>query len=164
MNFGASPSKLTRPISVEVYGLAGKPLTLIARDETGNVARADSTMPLAVAQKQPLTTERLRDQLGRLGGTPFVLRNLTAQIEGRPMLPFSVLGGLRKNCGSLRTFLHPSVNKPPTWFLRSANRSFPGLVQQRAHRGGAGQGPPRRRDARGSRAHRLKKQGWQTGI
>ena len=33
-------------------------------------------MPLAKAEKQPLTTERLREQLGRLGGTPFKLGEL----------------------------------------------------------------------------------------
>jgi len=33
----------------------------------------DSTMPLAKAEKQSLGSERLREQLGRLGGTPFKL-------------------------------------------------------------------------------------------
>ncbi len=42
----------------------------------------------------PLTAETLEKQLGRLGGTPFELRT-QAEITGRPMLPFSVLGKLR---------------------------------------------------------------------
>ena len=68
--------RFQRPILMEVHGLAGKPLTLIARDELGHVVRLDSAMPLARAEKQPLTTDRLREQLGRLGGTPFKLGEL----------------------------------------------------------------------------------------
>ena len=38
---------------MEIHGLAGKPLTLIARDEFGNVAKVESAMPLAKAEKHP---------------------------------------------------------------------------------------------------------------
>ena len=96
-SFEGDAPKFTRPISFEVYGLAGKPLTLIARDETGNVARADSAMPLAMAEKQPITTERLRDQLGRLGGTPFKLGDLKNELEGAVMLPVSELNRMRRD-------------------------------------------------------------------
>ena len=45
--------------------------------------KLDSAMPLAQAEKQPLTTERLREQLGRLGGTPFKLGELKNHLDGR---------------------------------------------------------------------------------
>ncbi|MBC7852938.1 MAG: U32 family peptidase, partial [Pirellulaceae bacterium] len=51
--------------------------------------------PLAKARQHPLTAEVLQEQLGRLGGTPFELRQLSASITGEPMVPFSVLGKLR---------------------------------------------------------------------
>jgi hypothetical protein len=54
----------------------GKPLTLIARDEEGNVAKVESAMPLAKAEKTAADEEKLREQLGRLGGTPFKLGEL----------------------------------------------------------------------------------------
>jgi putative protease len=38
----------------------------------------------------------LRQQLGRLGGTGFVLERLAATIDGQPMVPLSILGGLRR--------------------------------------------------------------------
>ena len=79
------------PCDLEVHGGAGKPLTLIARDEQGNVARVESVMPLAVAEKQPLSTEKLREQLGRLGGTPFELGGLENHLSGAVMLPVSEL-------------------------------------------------------------------------
>ncbi len=51
--------------------------------------------PLAKARQHSLTVEVLKEQLGRLGGTPYDLRKLTASIIGTPMVPFSVLGKLR---------------------------------------------------------------------
>ncbi|MGI8978968.1 MAG: DUF3656 domain-containing U32 family peptidase [Pirellulaceae bacterium] len=51
--------------------------------------------PLAKARQHPLTAEVLQEQLGRLGGTPYELRKLSASITGDPMVPFSILGKLR---------------------------------------------------------------------
>ena len=95
-SFAGDAPKFQRPIEIEVHGLAGKPLTLIARDESGNVARVESAMPLAKAEKQPLTTERLREQLGRLGGTPFKLGELKNFLSGEVLLPVSELNRLRR--------------------------------------------------------------------
>ena len=85
-----------RPIEMEIHGLVGKPLTLIARDEEGHVAKVESAMPLAKAEKTPLTEEKLRDQLGRLGGTPFKLGSLKNFLAGEVMLPVSELNRLRR--------------------------------------------------------------------
>jgi putative protease len=53
-------------------------------------------MALAPAEKQPLTTDRLREQLGRLGGTPFRLGHLANHLDGEVMLPVSELNRLRR--------------------------------------------------------------------
>jgi putative protease len=95
-SFEGEAPKFQRPIEIEVHGVAGKPLTLIAHDEFGNVAKVESTMPLAKAEKQPLTTERLREQLGRLGGTPFKLGELKNNLSGEVLLPISELNRLRR--------------------------------------------------------------------
>lgn len=110
---GDSP-KFQRPIDLEVHGLAGKPLTLIARDESGNIARTDSTMPLAKAEKQPLTTERLRDQLGRLGGTPFKLGELRNLLSGEVLVPISELNRLRRE---VVADLEKQRTEPKRWTL-----------------------------------------------
>ncbi|HEY8993622.1 MAG TPA: DUF3656 domain-containing protein [Lacunisphaera sp.] len=88
--------RFRRPLHLEVHGYAGAPLTLIARDDEGHLTQADSTMPLALAQKQPLTTERLRDQLSRLGGTPFELGKFENKLEGQVILAVSELNELRR--------------------------------------------------------------------
>jgi putative protease len=95
-SFEGDAPKFQRPIEIEVHGVEGKPLTLIAHDEFGNVAKVESSMPLAKAEKQPLTTERLRAQLGRLGGTPFKLGELKNNLSGEVLLPVSELNRLRR--------------------------------------------------------------------
>jgi putative protease len=99
-SFAGDTPKFQRPIEMEVHGGIVKPLTLIARDELGHVVQLDSTMPLAKAEKQPLTTERLREQLGRLGGTPFQLGELKNFLTGEVMLPVSELNRLRRAAAS----------------------------------------------------------------
>lgn len=95
-SFAGETPQFRRPLDMEVHGRAEQPMTVIARDEAGRMARLDSSIPLAAAQKQPLTTERLREQLGRLGGTPFELRHLSNQLEGDVILPVSELNKLRR--------------------------------------------------------------------
>jgi putative protease len=85
-----------RPVNMEVHGRPGTPLTLIVRDENQLVARVDSAMPLIEADKQPLTGQRLREQLGRLGGTPYRLAELGNLLFGNVMLPVSELNRLRR--------------------------------------------------------------------
>ena len=95
-SFAGDAPKFQRPIEIEVHGCAGKPLALIARDEIGNVAQVHSEMPLTKAEKLPLTEEKLREQLGRLGGTPFKLGELNNFLTGEVLLPVSELNRLRR--------------------------------------------------------------------
>ncbi len=94
--FAGDKPQFQRPITAEAHGHAGGPFTLIARDELGNVVQAASAMPLVAAQNQPLTTDRLREQLGRLGDTPFRLDALKNLLEGEVLLPVSELNRLRR--------------------------------------------------------------------
>ncbi len=95
-SFEGDKIRYQRPLHLEIHGLIGKPFTLIARDDDGHVAKLDSNVTLVAAEKQPLTTERLREQLGRLGGTPFKLGELENHLSGDVMLPVSELNRLRR--------------------------------------------------------------------
>lgn len=95
--FEGEQIRFRRAIRAEVHGRAGAPLTLILNDGLGHVVQLDSAIPLAPAEKQPLTPDRLRDQLGRLGGTPFELGELTSFLEGAVILPVSELNRLRRD-------------------------------------------------------------------
>ncbi|MDI1320518.1 MAG: DUF3656 domain-containing protein [bacterium] len=98
--FEGDQIRFRRELFLEVHGHAGSALTLIARDKDGHTAKVESAGPLARAEKQPLTTERLTDQLGRLGGTPFKLGALENHLEGDVILPVSELNELRRRAAT----------------------------------------------------------------
>ena len=112
--YAGDQPRYQRPIEFEVHGALGKSLTVIARDEEGHIARADSEVPLEAAQKRPLSMDLLREQLGRLGGTPFKLRALSVQITGDLVLPISELNRLRR---SLVADLESQRKAPKRWTL-----------------------------------------------
>jgi putative protease len=131
-SFEGDAPKFQRPIEIEVHGCAGKPLTLIARDEFGNIAKVESSIPLVKAEKQPLTEEKLRAQLGRLGGTPFKLDTLKNFLMGEVMLPLSKLNRLRREAvaelekrraAPKRWKINGSTGVPPVAFDVSSNAS-----------------------------------------
>lgn len=91
---GAEPYR-RQPLDVQVVARVGEPVVVTVTAACGTRVEAVSEEPAREATKHPLTVETLREQLGRLGGTSFELRDLRADIVGRPMLPLSVLGRLR---------------------------------------------------------------------
>src|SRR6185503_6054198 len=113
-SFAGDQPHFQRPIQMELHGQAGHPMTLVVRDEIGHVVQIDSSMPLAKAEKQPLTEQRLRDQLGRLGGTPFSLGDLRNQLDGAVMLPVSELNRLRREAVNELAALRA---RPKRWTL-----------------------------------------------
>jgi putative protease len=117
-SFAGENPQFRRAVNLEVHGAAGKPMTLIARDEQGHVAKVESAMPLAVAEKQPLSTEKLREQLGRLGGTAFELGTLENLLTGAVMLPVSELNRLRRD---IATQLDALRAQPKRWTMHPAS-------------------------------------------
>ncbi len=95
-SFEGNAIRFQRPLRLEVHGRTATPLTLVGRDGLGHVAKLESALPLAAATRQPLTPARLREQLGRLGGTPFRLDALESSLEGDVLLPLSELNRLRR--------------------------------------------------------------------
>ena len=83
------------PIDLHVTVAVGGPVRIVATLVGGRQCLVESDEPTVAATKHPLTSETLTTQLSRLGGTPFELKSLTAEITGGPMVPHSVLGKLR---------------------------------------------------------------------
>ena len=94
--FEGEAVRCPRRVWMEVHGHEGVPMTVLMRHEAGPVVRSDSSVPLSRAERQPLATERLADQLGRLGGTPFRLEGLENRLEGAVILPVSELNRMRR--------------------------------------------------------------------
>lgn len=83
------------PLDLTVTGRAGEPLRL-AGGVAGRHAEVISSRPLEAARTQPLTTEKLAAQLGRLGDTPFRLGAIENQLVGDVLAPASELNRLRR--------------------------------------------------------------------
>jgi len=118
--YAGEQPKFQRPIAIEFHGVLGQPATAIARDELGHIAQVVSTMPLAAAERQPLTAERLQDQFGRLGNTAFRLDRFEQQLSGEVILPASELNRMRRD---LVAQLEQQRAQPPRWTLHATARS-----------------------------------------
>ncbi len=147
--FAGDVPRFQRPVDFEVHGHASAPLTLVVRDEQGHVVQKDSAIPLTVAEQQPLTTERLTGQLGRLGGSPFRLGAFINRLEGSVILPVSELNRLRREAmaglDALRAapkrwqlsddhnknFCHPERRAEPAAEGPSGRRQTPSLAYRR---------------------------------
>ena len=95
----ASQPVQKRPLSIHATAHEGRPLTLVCTlDEQPNLqVTVQSPEPLPAAHNQSLSLEFARDQLGRLGNTPYELANLTLEVNGRPFAPASLLNNLRRD-------------------------------------------------------------------
>jgi putative protease len=82
-----------RPLALKVSGRAGEPLLL---EVVGGPWRVQSQQLLEPARGAALDQERLHQQLGRLGGTPWQLERLELALEGALFLPVAQLNTMRR--------------------------------------------------------------------
>lgn len=82
-------------VDVRALAIAGEQLRLIWQLGSTSVT-VQSQEPLGIAQNRVLDESLLRDQLGRLGNTPYELGKLKITIGGRPFAPPSLLNQLRR--------------------------------------------------------------------
>jgi putative protease len=92
-----TPAAVSREaLQVRAFGSAGGPLKLAFAIE-GDSEVVESTEPLRPATAHPLGEPKLREQLGRLGGTPFVLASVDARALGAGLfIPVSELNRMRQ--------------------------------------------------------------------
>ncbi len=83
-------------LDIDVVAVAGQPLRIAGRAATGRCATVQATEPLAQAETRAADAALFTSQLGRLGGTIYELGQVHATIEGRPMVPMSLLNQLRR--------------------------------------------------------------------
>lgn len=84
-------------VDLLVHGQLGMPLIAAATLPRGATIRVSSTLALQPARGDGIDAALLRDKLGALGGTPFLLGSLDAAGVGAGLhLPVSALKGLRR--------------------------------------------------------------------
>lgn len=111
-----SDNQYQRPINFEIHGAIGEPLVAIVRDGLGHVVQVESRMPCIEAHSKPLDADRLRDQLGRLGNTPFLLGALETDLTDPVMVPVSELNRMRRELVENLMVLR---SQPKRWTLNS---------------------------------------------
>ncbi len=123
-------------VDATLSGAIGGALSLALTDANGISANANWPGPLPVAQKQPTTPEVIREQLGRLGETPFALGNCTVDVATNAMVPKSVLNDLRRQATAELTVkrtagrVHDVVDGDALSSLRSS-RAVPPTTQDK---------------------------------
>ncbi len=123
-SFAGDTPQFQRPIQLEIHGEVGLPLTTIARDEQDHIVQLESSVPLIEAHSKPLTSDRLQEQFGRLGNTPFRLEKLVNHLQGDVMLPISELNRLRRD---IVVQLEALRSQPKQWELHP-NASLANLL------------------------------------
>jgi U32 family peptidase len=88
------------PLHATLAGGVGGSLTLTFATATGLSASAAWPGPLELATKRPTTPDEMRDQLARLGDTPFELAGLTVTLPPGVLVPKSVLNDLRRQAAA----------------------------------------------------------------
>ncbi|HEV2198583.1 MAG TPA: U32 family peptidase [Bryobacteraceae bacterium] len=85
-------------VDVHVRAREGEPLIAewTVRAHPTMHVRVDTAAALDAARDHGISVDVLRDQLGRLGGTPYELGEITLDIEGSPFAPMSALNQLRR--------------------------------------------------------------------
>ncbi|MDY3561236.1 U32 family peptidase [Gemmata sp. JC673] len=83
------------PVRARLEGAIGGTLTLTLTDGASESSAAWAG-PLELARKQPTSAGEVREQLSRLGDTPFELDEVSLDLPAGVMLPRSVLNDLRR--------------------------------------------------------------------
>ena len=122
--FARDPEPARTPVDMEVSGRDGAPLRL--RVISGDYAvEADSELELSSARTSALTDVILREQLGHLGETAYVLRNFKAGLEGDVFIPIQFINQLRRAAISK---LDPAIAKQRSVREKAIEASCSGQV------------------------------------
>ncbi len=86
-------------LDLSVRGGTGEPFVIEARSDRGHHAQVVGDKPIERAREGGLEQAVLVDKLGRLGGTPFALRQLDSALPADAMIPVSALNRARRALG-----------------------------------------------------------------
>jgi putative protease len=95
LSFQEGKEQRKRALRMKLSGAEGKKVCLEVWDRQNSV-KILSTNLAQKALKKPLTQEYVRQQLSRLGTTPFFLNELELELEGEIMIPVSDLNEMRR--------------------------------------------------------------------
>lgn len=83
-------------VAAEVKAKLGEPMTLTMTDSDNNSVTAQTNFIAEPALNRPMTLETLKNQIGRLGNSIFVLEKISAALDEGLMIPISELNDVRR--------------------------------------------------------------------
>lgn len=92
---GRDTRRLT--LDLRISGAIGEPFVLEGRSSTGAFARVTGDANVEVARSAPLDAASLRDKLGRLGDSPFILGQLDVSLPAGSIVAVSSLNRARRS-------------------------------------------------------------------
>ncbi|OPY58606.1 MAG: putative protease YhbU precursor [Pelotomaculum sp. PtaU1.Bin035] len=84
------------PLVFEVFARINKPLKIKVTDPGGLTGEAETRSPVQAALTRPLNHDYLKNQLDRLGNTPFALAELYCELVGPVMAPVAEINEARR--------------------------------------------------------------------
>jgi putative protease len=129
--FASPRERKSIPLTFKVTVGVGKPLVLEVSAPGGFAAKAVGTVPAVPAERRPLTEATLKEQLGRLGNTPFGLERLDCRIEGAVMLPLRELNEVRRRALEQLVQAKAAAHRPPALDRQSYERRVHNLLSWR---------------------------------
>ncbi len=92
----SSPHPLRKiPVDIKAKIEVGKPLELQMRDIDSLSVLVSSDFDVEEAKSHPMSSDKIEEQLNKLGNTVFRARNIEVQIEGNVFVPLKALNNLR---------------------------------------------------------------------
>ncbi len=91
---GANIRKI--PVDMSAYISCGSPVIINMLDNDGNYATAQGTISVEKAIKRPLGEERIKEQLLKLGQTPFEVQNIGIYADDGVTVPIKELNSARR--------------------------------------------------------------------
>lgn len=85
------------PLRIRARGKIGEPFVLDAWDPDGLHLVEKGTFLGESAIRHPLTPEKVREQVGRLGNTPFELSEFECELDPDVMFPLSEINAIRRS-------------------------------------------------------------------
>jgi len=83
------------PLDMKLTVRAGEPVMLAARDADGHIAEVKGDIPLD-AEGKGMTADNLAQRLAKTGGTAFVPRDISCDVDGGLFIPASAVNALRR--------------------------------------------------------------------
>lgn len=91
--------KTVRRIPITIYATLNddEPLSVAAYDNEGNCVKVQGTEKAQKAINTPITSERICEQLRKLGGTNFIAEEINADVNGKISVPIKEINQVRRD-------------------------------------------------------------------